>query len=56
MKTFILFSSILFSNLTFAIVNEIGFDFGYDIQKYGSNRQNSIVSRSYSGGISSYIF
>lgn len=56
MKTLILFSTIIFSNFSYAIVNEIGFDFGYDIQKYGSSRQNSIVSRSYSGGISSYIF
>lgn len=56
MKTFLLFIIFISSLNASAIVNEIGFDFGYDIQKYGSTRQNSIVSRSYSGGISSYIF
>ena len=56
MKTFLLFIIFISSLNASAIVNEIGFDFGYDIQKYGSTRQNSIVSRSYSGGISSYVF
>lgn len=39
-----------------AIVNEVAFDFGYDRTKYGTNRQNSQVNRSYSGGLSTYIF
>ena len=39
-----------------AIVNEISFDFGYDRQIYGLQRQNSNITRTYSGGISTYIF
>ncbi len=35
---------------------ELDFDFGYDRQIYGANRQNSVVSRNYSGGISAYLF
>ena len=35
---------------------ELDFDFGYDRQIYGVNRQNSVVSRNYSGGFSSYLF
>jgi hypothetical protein len=37
-------------------VFEFDFDFGYDRQIYGANRQNSVVSRNYSVGLSSYIF
>jgi hypothetical protein len=37
-------------------VFEFDFDFGYDKQIYGSSRQNSVVSRNYSVGISSYLF
>lgn len=56
MKT--LLTLLLFSFLTpsYAIINELGFDFGYDKQIYGTNKNNSIVSRSYSIGISSYVF
>lgn len=35
---------------------EFDFDFGYDKQIYGVSRQNSVVSRNYSVGISSYLF
>ncbi len=41
---------------SFAVVNEIAFDFGYDRQIYGLKRQNSNVNRVYSGGLSTYIF
>ncbi len=40
----------------FAVIFEFDFDFGYDKQIYGSSRQNSIVSRTYSAGLSSYLF
>ena len=39
-----------------ALVYEIGLDFSYDKQIYGSNRLNSNVSRSYSAGVSTYLF
>jgi hypothetical protein len=39
-----------------AAVFEFDFDFGYDKQIYGANRQNSVVSRNYSIGFSSYLF
>ena len=39
-----------------AIVNEIAFDFGYDRQIYGLERQNSNVTRTYSGALATYIF
>ena len=37
-------------------VFEFDFDFGYDKQIYGAQRQNSVVSRNYSSGISCYLF
>jgi len=37
-------------------VAEFNFDFGYDRQIYGVNRQNSVVSRNYSVGLSTYLF
>lgn len=37
-------------------IYEFNFDFGYDRQIYGAQRQNSVVSRNYSVGISSYLF
>lgn len=59
-KTLIFYISILFSLLfssnIFALVYEVGFDFGYDKQIYGTNRNNSIITRSYSGGLSIYLF
>ncbi len=47
---------ILFPLTSSAIVNEIAFDFGYDRTIYGKDRQNSNVNRTYSGGLSTYIF
>jgi hypothetical protein len=35
---------------------ELDLDFEYDKQKYGSSLENSVVSRSYSGGVSIYLF
>jgi hypothetical protein len=40
----------------FAVIFELDFDFGYDKQIYGVSRENSIVSRTYSGGLSTYLF
>jgi hypothetical protein len=40
----------------FAVAFEFDFDFGYDKQIYGINRENAIVSRTYSGGLSTYLF
>lgn len=37
-------------------VYELDFDFGYDRQIYGVNRENSVVSRNYNVGFSSYLF
>lgn len=37
-------------------LSEFSFDFGYDRQIYGVNRQNSVVSRNYSVGLSTYLF
>lgn len=45
----------LFSAQSFAAY-ELSFDFGYDRQIYGVDRQNSLVSRNYSAGISAYLF
>ena len=56
MKSSNLFILLMFSAKTFAGVYEFDFDFGYDKQIYGSNRQDSVVSRNYSAGISSYLF
>lgn len=42
-----------FSSFAFS---EFNFDFGYDRQIYGQNRQDSVVSRNYSAGISTYLF
>ncbi len=47
---------ILFPISSFAIVNEIAFDFGYDRTIYGKDRQNSNVNRTYSAALSTYIF
>ena len=51
----LIFLFILFPATTFA-VSELSFDFGYDRQIYGINRQNSVISRNYSTGISTYLF
>ena len=47
---------LLFPQIIFAAYYELAFDFGYDKQIYGTNRQNSLVSRNYSGGLSVYLF
>ncbi|MBY0415421.1 MAG: hypothetical protein K2Q18_14710 [Bdellovibrionales bacterium] len=47
---------LIFPLSSFAIVNEIAFDFGYDRTIYGLQRQNSTVTRSYSAALSTYIF
>lgn len=60
-KSLVLFISLfislfsLFPVVSFA-VTEFNFDFGYDRQIYGVNRQNSVVSRNYSVGLSTYLF
>ncbi len=56
MKTLLFLLAILCPLTSFAIVNEIAFDFGYDRQVYGLQRQNSSVNRTYSGALSTYIF
>ena len=41
----------------FAVVGfEVDLDFGYDEQLYGTSHENSIVTRTYSGGFSTYLF
>lgn len=47
---------LLFPIASMAASFEFDFDFGYDKQIYGANRQNSVVSRNYSIGFSSYLF
>jgi hypothetical protein len=57
MKTlFTLFLFLLIPLSASAVVFEVDLDFGYDKQIYGVDRQNSIVSRTYSGGLSTYLF
>lgn len=56
MKSLLVFLMVLFPLSSFAIVNEIAFDFGYDRQIYGLQRQNSTVNRTYSAALSTYIF
>lgn len=47
---------IIFSSKSAYAVSEVNFDFGYDRQIYGVDRQNSVVSRNYSVGVSTYLF
>ena len=56
MKNLLLVLLALTPITSFAVVNEIAMDFGYDRTIYGNNRQNSNVTRTYSGGLSTYIF
>ncbi len=56
MKKLLTLLSLLISFNASAIVNEIAFDFGYDRQIYGLERQNSNVTRTYSGALATYIF
>ena len=51
-----LFILILILPLKAIAAFEFDFDFGYDKQIYGASRQNSVVSRNYSVGVSSYLF
>lgn len=55
MSKFFLILFIILPLKAFAVF-EFDFDFGYDRQIYGANRQNSVVSRNYSVGLSSYLF
>lgn len=57
MKTLLIFIALLVIPLqAYAVVFEFDFDFGYDKQIYGINRENSLVSRTYAGGLSTYLF
>ncbi|AUN97205.1 hypothetical protein DOM21_15635 [Bacteriovorax stolpii] len=56
MKSLLVLFVIIFPLSSFAIVNEVAFDFGYDRQIYGLQRQNSSVNRTYSAALSTYIF
>lgn len=55
-KISILFLALSFPLLSFAVVNEIAADYGYDRTIYGADRENSNVSRTYSAGLATYIF
>lgn len=55
-KTLLIFLFALSPLTSFAIVNEIAMDFGYDRQIYGVDRQNSNVTKTYSAALSTYIF
>ena len=54
-KLILLFFILIFSLKTYAIV-EVGFDFGYSKQVYGTQRQNSTRDRSYAGSFALYLF
>lgn len=57
MKKFVLILYLfIFPISCMAGIYELDFDFGYDRQIYGLNRQNSVVSRNYTIGFSSYLF
>lgn len=56
MKNLLFIMLAIFPISSFAIVNEVAFDFGYDRTVYGTGRQNNTVTRSYSGALSTYIF
>lgn len=56
MKNLLFVMLAIFPISSFAIVNEVAFDFGYDRTVYGTSRQNNTVTRSYSGVLSTYIF
>ncbi len=56
MKNLLFLMLAIFPISSFAIVNEVAFDFGYDRTVYGTSRQNNTVTRSYSGVLSTYIF
>ncbi len=54
-KIFFLFLSLL-PICSMAGIYELDFDYGYDRQIFGINRQNSVISRNYTIGFSSYLF
>ena len=56
MKNLLLILFCIIPMTSFAIVNEIAMDFGYDRTIYGNNRQNSNVTRTYSAALSTYVF
>ncbi len=56
MKNLLFIALTIFPISSFAIVNEIAFDFGYDRTVYGTSRQNNTVSRSFAGALSTYFF
>ncbi len=56
MKNLLTALVLLFPMTSFAIVNEVAFDFGYDRTIYGKDRQNSNINRTYSGALSTYVF
>ena len=56
MKNLLFLMLAIFPISSFAIVNEVAFDFGYDRTVYGTTRQNNTITRSYSGVLSTYIF
>ncbi|MBC7713549.1 MAG: hypothetical protein H7177_09425 [Rhizobacter sp.] len=56
MRNLLLAIMILTPISSFAIVNEISGDFGYDRTIYGDKRQNSNVTRTYSAGLSTYFW
>lgn len=57
MKTLLFFILFLILPLkAHAVVFEFDFDFGYDKQIYGTKRENTIVTRTYSGGLATYLF
>lgn len=56
MKNLLFLMLAIFPISSFAIVNEVAFDFGYDRTVYGTTRQNNTVTRSYSGVLSTYVF
>jgi len=54
-KIFFLLLSLL-PICSMAGIYELDFDYGYDRQIFGINRQNSVISRNYTIGFSSYLF
>lgn len=56
MKLFFICALFFITSCAQALIYEIGLDFSYDKQIYGNNRLNSQTSRTYSGGVSTYLF
>jgi hypothetical protein len=49
-------TTLIFPLTSSAITFELSGDFGYDRTVYGADRENRITSRSYSAGLSAYVF